>query len=184
MIHIIDNFYDNPILVREHILGLDFTADQENYSYYTGAADVTCKVPEHLLMLVQNITQRKISRFYSHARYITYEQQNSSWVHRDAHADVAAMIYLTPNAPLSTGTSFFRHNDKNVMEEHLTNSDSEEFKRETSDITRWTETIRINNIFNRCIVFDTNMYHRSTCNGFGDRKSNSRLFQIVFMGLE
>lgn len=184
MIHVIDNYFSDPIAVRQQMLELDYNTSVNEDTYYSGIVDITPYVSHELIHYVQHIKRRPVESYYGHSRFITYEQQSGSWVHCDSHCDVAAMIFMTPDPPDDTGTSFFTHKVRDDLIGRGSDFTDAEFQRESRDITRWTETVRINNIFNRCMIFDTNIYHQARCNGFGTTKEDSRLFQIIFFKLK
>ena len=184
MIQIIDNYFSDPITVRQQMLELEYNTSRDEFTYYSGIVDISPYISQELIRRVENIKQRPVKSYYGQSRFITYEQQTGSWVHQDDHSDVAVMIFMTPSPPADTGTSFFTHRVRDDLVGLRSDFTDAEFQRESRDITRWTETIRINNVFNRCMIFDTNMYHQSRCNGFGTTKEDSRMFQIMFFTLK
>lgn len=105
------------------------------------------------------------------------EGPTSNWIHHDLNT-WAGVLYLSPDAPLEYGTSLFRHKETKIMygrdtttEDHL-NPDE------------WEETSKIGNIYNRLILYNGEIYHRSTTTGYGDKLENSRLTQVFFFDLE
>jgi len=105
------------------------------------------------------------------------EGPDDNWIHHDLEP-WAGVLYLTPNAPIEYGTSLFRHKDTKIMygrdntiEDHL-NPDE------------WEEMARIGNIYNRLILYNGEIYHRSTTTGFGTKLEDSRLTQVFFFELE
>ena len=184
MIHVIDNYFSDPNTIRRQMLELDYTSPTDNCTYFSGTADITQYVSHELVHHVQHIKRRPVESYHGHSRFITYEQQSGSWVHCDPNCDVAAMVFMTPDPPDDTGTSFFEHKVRDDLIGRGKDFTEDEFKRESHDITRWTETVKINNVFNRCMIFDTSIYHQARCNGFGTTKEDSRLFQIVFFKLK
>ena len=86
---------------------------------------------------------------------LTTESDGTSWIHRDDDVQVAGLIYLTPDAPVNTGTTFYRGFDS-------------------------TEVDIIGNIYNRLIMYDATILHKST-KYFGDNVENSRLTLVFFI---
>lgn len=100
--------------------------------------------------------------------------------HSDSQS-YAGVLFLTPDAPLEAGLSFFRgrrsglrrrSNDAALMA--LTFGSDAEFDRE-----HWEEIDRISNIYNRLVLFDAHLAHGASAY-FGDRLENARLFQNFF----
>jgi hypothetical protein len=91
---------------------------------------------------------------------------------------------MTPNAPLSSGTAFYKfHNGttcKRDMEILDNKSDTDKF---SQDMTKWQLVDKVGNVFNRLILFNSNRFHMSM-DYFGDSKENGRLFQVFFFSTE
>ena len=111
-----------------------------------------------------------------------------SWIHVDNVDNVdnyktqwAGIIYLTPNAPVTGGTGFFKHKKSNIDDydtEILNNSD--ELTRDRYDNTKWELVSSVGNIFNRLILFRSNQYHMSL-EYFGTNIHDARLVQLFFL---
>ena len=101
--------------------------------------------------------------------------ENSLWrVHNDKPNALAAVIYLTPDAPFDTGTSFYRHKETGLTKMgKFTDVD----KTDAYDPDLWEEIDRIGNVYNRCIIFDADRYHCAT------KYTGERLFQVFFFDL-
>jgi len=108
---------------------------------------------------------------------ICTEVENDNWIHHDTH-DIAGVLYLTPDAPLDYGTSIFRHKESKILygKEKTTENNRNE--------DEWEEIIRVNNIYNRLIIYNGWMWHRSNNFGFGNTLENSRLTQVFFMNFK
>jgi len=103
--------------------------------------------------------------------------------HSDSQS-YAGVLFLTPDAPIDAGISFFRGRtsglrrrspDAVLMEQ--TFGGSAEFDR-----SRWEEIDRIANIYNRLVLFDAHLAHGASAY-FGDTLANARLFQNFFFNL-
>ncbi|MCC5869294.1 MAG: hypothetical protein JJU27_12345 [Gammaproteobacteria bacterium] len=104
--------------------------------------------------------------------------------HSDSQS-YAAVLFLTPNAPMEAGVSFFqgtrsglrrRSTDPALMA--LTFGADAEFDR-----SRWLEVDRVANLYNRLVLFDAHLAHGASAY-FGDRLENARLFQNFFFNIE
>lgn len=103
--------------------------------------------------------------------------KDSLWrVHNDTPNELAAIIYLEPDAPFDTGTSFYRHIETGAtkMGKLLTDVD----KVDCYDRDKWEEIDRIGNVYNRCVIFDANRYHCAT------KYTGDRVFQTFFFDLK
>jgi len=190
---IIDNFYNNPMDTRNFILSQDFSVKgnfpgQRTISYAN----------DHLKEMIQKYIEPfgKITQFpcpkpdNSDAKEIyngSFQYTTSrdrSWIHTDKWNNWAGVLFLTPNAPLSSGTAFYRFNDGAMCQEdgnQLNNQD--EVDKCSQDLTKWELVDRVGNVFNRLVLFNAHRYHMSM-DYFGDTKENGRLFQVFFFSTE
>ena len=110
--------------------------------------------------------------------------RDRSWIHTDKWNNWAGVLFMTPNAPLSAGTAFYRFKDGAMCEEDgkiLNNID--EVDRFSQDLTKWEMVDSVGNVFNRLVLFNAHRYHMSM-DYFGDTKENARLFQTFFFSTE
>ena len=110
--------------------------------------------------------------------------RDRSWVHVDGYNNWAGVLYMTPDAPLSSGTAFYRFHDGSmgtIDAEILKNK--EETDKYSQDMTKWHLVDQVGNVFNRLVLFNSNRYHMSM-DYFGDSKENGRLFQTFFFSTE
>ena len=83
----------------------------------------------------------------------------------------ASVLYLTPNAPIESGTLLFKADNESMMKIR-----SEEKQQVDIDIIAG-----ISNVYNRLVVFrGKDIPHRSNVAGFGDCLENGRLTQVFF----
>ena len=189
---IVDNFYNNAMETRNYILSQEFSVTgnypgQRSKSYAN----------DHLKDIIQTYIEPfggKITEFpipsvddsidvYNGAfQYTT--STDRSWIHTDSWNNWAGIVFLTPDAPLSSGTGFYRFKDGAMCEEDgkiLNNKD--ELDRCSQDLTKWEMVDRVGNVFNRLVLFNSKRYHMSQ-DYFGDTKENGRLFQVFFFSTE
>ena len=112
----------------------------------------------------------------------------AGWVHNDIPELHTIIIFLTKNAFMSTGTSLWLPKDKvtppaaiHLEKKHAffggdTSVDVEKIRNENND--RFVETLRINNIYNRVIGFDSHLYHSANSYDSGD---GERLTLVMFI---
>lgn len=191
---IVDNFYNNAIETRNYILTQDFGVKGN----YPGQRTISY-ANEHLKGTIQKyiepfagkITQFPIpksdgsdsSSIYNGSfQYTT--SRDRSWVHTDHHNNWAGVVFMTPNAPLTSGTGFYRFQDgsRNSQEIEAVNNRKESDKY-SQDMTKWELIDRVGNVFNRLILFDSTCFHMSM-DYFGTCKEDGRLFQVFFFSTE
>ena len=88
---------------------------------------------------------------------LTRKEDGDSWIHKDDDTPgrhFAGLLYLTPNAPITSGTTLYTPPPHEPM-----------------DI--------VGNVFNRLILYRSETYHKST-EYFGDTLENGRLTQVFF----
>ena len=186
----IDDFYSNPMEVREFALKQDF-AVRGNYPGMRTKS-----------FLNDSIKKRMRDILYPFAGEITWwggdytgsfqytTAADRSWIHADSTTDWAAVCYLTPDAPVSAGTGIFRHKKTGWM--HYDYKEAEqnpEYDKgapsgdDMQDYTKWEMVDRVGNIFNRLIMYRADNYHVSL-DYFGKDINDGRLFQVFFFNTE
>ena len=179
---VIDNFYDNPIEVRNFALQQDYFIKQ----YHPGKRSHSFANIGH-----KNAFQSILKPFAGEIINFSYTGDNGSfqyttsydrsWVHIDGKSsNWAAIIYLTPNAPLSSGTGFYKFYDGTMNDKHqdILNNHTmiEDF---SQDMTKWELIENTSNVFNRLIIYRANNFHMSM-KYFGKDINDGRLFQVFF----
>ena len=191
---VIDNFYNNPYETRNYILTQEFSV-KGNYP----GRRTKSYANEHLKEIIQKyvepfggkITEFPIPQKDGSDEAIIYNgsfqyttSRDRSWIHIDGFNNWAGIVYLTPDAPLTSGTCFYRFYDGSMCKddmEILGNKD--ETDKWSQDLTKWKEVDKVGNVFNRLILFNSNRFHMSM-DYFGDSKENGRLFQVFFFSTE
>lgn len=191
---IVDNFYNNAMDTRNYILTQQFTVTgnfpgQRTISYANEHLKDTIqryiepfggKITVFPIPKQDNSDNKEI--YNGSFQYTT--SRDRSWVHTDKWNNWAGIVFLTPEAPLSAGTAFYRFKDGATCEEDgkiLNNKD--EVDRFSQDLTKWELVDSVGNVFNRLILFNSRRYHMSM-DYFGDTKENGRLFQTFFFSTE
>jgi predicted O-methyltransferase YrrM len=191
---IIDNFYNNPHETRNYILKEEFTVRGN----YPGQRTISY-ANQHLKDIIQEYIAPfagKIIEFpmpdetnmYNNSIYNGAFQyttsRDHSWVHIDGFNNWAGVLYMTPNAPLSSGTAFYKFHDGTTCEKDMVILDNKvDTDNYSQDMTKWQVVDRVGNIFNRLILFNSKKFHMSM-DYFGDSKENGRLFQVFFFSTE
>lgn len=178
---VVDNFYENPDAVREFALSLEF-----NYhpSYHKGKRTDLCYRFDGLKERFEQLVGRKITNWEKYGtngcfQYCTIEDQ---LVYHCDTQQYAGVLFLTPDAPVTTGTSLFRSIHTKIMKvpekDHAL-----VFQNGYLDPTQFERADSVGNVYNRLILFDSLAIHAAS-EYFGSTKENGRLFQLFFFDLE
>ena len=184
----IDNFYSNPMDVREFALRQEFKVrgnypGQRTESFLSDATKKTLR--DILYPFAGDITNWG-GEYTGSFQYTTASDR--SWIHADSTTDWAAVCYLTPDAPLTAGTGIFKHKETGWSNFDYRNNDPEYLRQappghDSQDYTKWEMVDRIGNVFNRLIMYRADNYHVSL-DYFGKDMYDGRLFQVFFFNTE
>jgi hypothetical protein len=186
---VVDGFYEDPYKIREFAL---------QQTYYPGEGAVGSRTRKQYLFngikeSFESIIGKTIADHTDdnfgwgdigiNGRFQFCTAGTPSVYHCDSQ-QWAAVIYLTPDAPPQSGTSFFRHRDTKVYHNSQINWNQGEglkvFNQKTFlDGTPYEPVDTVGNVFNRLVIFDGGLIH-SGINYFGWDISSSRLFHIFF----
>jgi glycosyltransferase involved in cell wall biosynthesis len=176
---IVDDFYENPDAVRKFALEQEF---EENLDYYKGNRSKNQYIVPGTKEAFEKIIGKPITNWTeTHGmcgRFQYCTAQDDLVYHCDGQT-LAGMIYLTPDAPHSCGTSLFAHKRTGLRNENDF-GDVNVFE-ETGfyDRTKFELVDTAGNVFNRLVIFDAKCIH-SANEYFGTDISNSRLFHLFF----
>lgn len=186
---IIDNFYQNPDEVREFALNQEF----EVRGNYPGMRTVSF-LNDSIKQTIQNVIKPfagEVTRWgedqYSGSfQYTT--AYDRSWIHSDYTTDWAAVCYLTPDAPLSSGTGLFRLKENGLYGWKDTEHTEEENRnalhnKYAQDYTKWEMVDKVGNVYNRLVLYRGHLFHVSL-DYFGTNINDGRLFQVFFFNTQ
>ena len=194
---VVDNFLQEPDVIRKFALGQKF---QENSVAYKGKRTGESFLWPGLKEEFERLLQRNISNWTNSGSangcfQITGYNDPLVW-HSDAQTTAAA-IYLTPNAPISAGTSFWqskatkcRRPANHPLEigrfsshEDVQNALNQTYTSETLLSPQYWDLVdKVGSVYNRLVLWDAQMIHSaSSYEGIlGDQPNNSRLVQLFF----
>lgn len=197
---VVDNFYNNPMETRNYILTQEFLVrgnfpGQRTVSFAT--EDLKRIIQKYVEPFGGKITmfpipnEKKLDDKLEANETIIYNgsfqyttSRDRSWVHTDSWNNWAGVLFMTPDAPLTAGTAFYKFRDGAMCEAdgNILNNKSET-DNYSQDMTKWELVDRVGNVFNRLVLFNATRYHMSM-DYFGDNKMNGRLFQTFFFSTE
>ena len=173
---VVDDFYNNPDEVREFALSLPFEVvgnypgkRTENFLDESTKSDIEYYIGEAV-----SDWSVEGEGCYTGAFQLT-TKENSSWVHVDDGTNWAGVLYLTPDAPVSGGTGFFR----SKLDGSLTSQTGKLSENVFSDMKYWEKVSEVGNVYNRLILFRGDQWHTSL-DYFGTNKYDGRLTQVFF----
>lgn len=174
---ITDDFYGDPDSVREFALAQQFDV----IGNYPGARTKSFLTPDlkEALQTIVWYAGGEITNWYSENGYTGSFQlttaEDRSWIHSDHFNKWAAVCYLTPNAPVTSGTGLFmfKKNKARTIDE-MGNE-----PHDAQDMTQWDMYDVIANRYNRLVMYRGNLFH-SSLDYFGSNPQNGRLFQVFF----
>lgn len=196
---ILDNFLDDPDKIRAWAL------QQEYHPAEDGRWPGLRSKPIHELdtPFFHLVCRKFFSQFYDvqNMEELSWEvtmnfqmvpkDYVSGWIHSDEKlSQITGIIYLSPNANLNGGTSIYR--DKtNLVQPIIVNNEfkndsylkkisiQEAKKHKEEHNSQYEETIRVSNIYNRLISFDSQLIHGAQ--DFFGEDDGSRLTLIFFV---
>lgn len=196
---IMENFYENPDAIRQFALAQEykFRHQQADISYvYPGSRTSDLSYIDKILY--DNICKKLISVFhnteYDYMRWAiatsfqsVAEEFKQGVIHTDKNTIFAGVLYLTPDAPLNSGTSLFRKNktfDETKYNQALVQNDvrfkAGEIVMDISYHNMFDEIVRVNNVYNTLILYEGEHYHAAN-QFFGKTLEDSRLAQVFFV---
>ena len=199
-ITIVDNFYKDPDEVRRLALAQTYYPASElddsegifpgKRTHELGSidSDFFRYSVDTLISVFHDYSTQTVKWNISNKFQIIDASYDSDWIHSDVGCMFAAIVYLTPDAPLTAGTSIYQPNsnfDKRVYEQ-LNHEKFELYKSnkysESKDTINnmFTETVRVNNVYNRLLVYEAEQFHGGT-GFFGHNDTDSRLTQVFFI---
>ena len=169
---IIDDFLDNPDEIRNFLINNKVSF--ENSGRYPGKRTSCVDNIDYQNMIIQKL--ESVLPFKIKMRPLSFPFQlclsdDKTWVHIDS-SDWTGVLYLTPNAPLDSGTLFVVGDDE--IKEFISKDPINIIEKESP-----LESV-IGNVYNRMLLFRGDIPHSSNLAGFGDCLENGRLTQVFF----
>jgi hypothetical protein len=181
---VVDDFYDDPDYVRQFALKQEFN---QHPDHHKGARTEDKFFAPDMKEIFESILGFKIGNFYTDTEYCNGVFQfcvaRDALVYHTDGQDWAGAIYLTPNAPYDTGTSFYAAKNSGIRhEKEITPSSPNPFAGGFYDSTQFDLVDTVGNVYNRLVLWDARLIHAAS-KYFGQDKQTGRLFHLFFFDL-
>jgi hypothetical protein len=184
----VDKFFKNPNKIRKWGLSLDKNTDPDgewpgkrttslhNYDIQLHNELILKVFSTYLDLRYNNVSWSTAETMFQEIETYDNDTHNRGWIHKDNEADLAFIIYLTPNADKNSGTSLFdittnsfetlgaiakKQFEKEQLFKGEKINEKEYKERLLKHESYFTEKTRFSNIYNRMIAYDSDEYHRA-----------------------
>ena len=196
---VVDDFFNEPYEIRDIALHQDYVADLRHYK---GLRSTQRFLWPYLREEFGRLLGRPVSEWFAHLANGVFQQTKASdplvW-HADTQ-DYAGAVYLTPDAPLDSGTSFWRDRKYGCRRdpthpreqkrlgspESATKAEAQMFKKANmQNPESWEFVESVSGVFNRLVLWDAKLIHSaSSYEPFeGQDKESTRLAQLFFFDI-
>lgn len=174
---VVDDFYENPDEVRAFALQQEF---KEHSQYHRGKRTDSVFLFPGLKERFEKLLGREIVGWGNNGVsgcFQSCESTDAIVYHTDLQS-YAAVIFLTPGAPVQGGTRLLRsiHTKERKCDAETS---ALVFRRGFFDSTEFEVLDDIGNQYNRLVIWDARCIHAASAY-FGNSLETSRLFQIFF----
>jgi len=189
---VVDNFYADPDMVRNYAM---YSLQYQPSGYHKGQRSQSKYILEGTKERLEQIMGRKIVN-WNHPNYANGVFQfctaDQPIVYHVDSQQYAAMVYLTPNAPVETGTALYKSKVTGLRgftkEERNEQGYYDTFKGLSADMnfydkTQFEKVDDVGNVYNRLVIFNSSNLHAAT-GYFGDAIENARFFHLFFFDVE
>lgn len=185
---VVDNFYNDPNFVREWaIREIKFSPSNYHKGERATSRFSIVGMKEKLESIIgkpiynwnHDSYANGIFQFCTADQPIVYHVDNQTY---------AGMVFLTPDAPASTGTSFYRSkvtgdykfdDEKRQTYNYVRAFQGKNAEMNFYDGTHFEKIDEVGNVYNRLVLFDAKNIHAAT-QYFGDAIDNARFFHMFF----
>ena len=189
---IVDNFFEDPNSIVEIANSVAYNPTKEGW-WPGSRSNYLHNIHPRLF---DSITRKITSLFFDTCKEWSYEvcfqkvipfsknqyyKKNCGWVHLDYEYNFGGVIFLNKNPDNDTGVSLFKskkgfhsmtHKEEEVKKRHFSVNDVEDSCFEESYDSyhnQFEETVKIKNIFNRLVIFDSKTLHAVQTYGTKER---------------
>ena len=169
---IMDDFLDDPDGIRKFVLNSKIPFDR--VGYFTGKRTSPVDNIDYQNMIIEKLERVlpfKIKMWPLSFSFQLCLDRDETHLHLDP-SDWTGVLYLTPNAPIDSGTLLFKEDVE--LKKKLREDD-------VGGEMRAHVTSTLGNVYNRLVLLrGKEIPHRSNIPGFGDCLENGRLTQVFF----
>lgn len=189
---VVDNFYYNPDMVRDYAIN---NLKYEENEFARGKRSLERFFLNGTKERLEGILGRKIvnweSEDYSNGIFQFCTSKDPIVIHSD-NQQFAGIVYLTPDAPLASGTQTYKSKITGATrfedvekELEVINKTFKGISKQSNFYDRTTFEVvdSVANVYNRLVMWDAKAIHAAT-QYFGDDIENSRFFQLFFFDVE
>ena len=190
---VVDDFYQDPIAVREFALAQEF---KHNEAYHKGRRTETRFAPLNLKEAFESYLGRKVTNwdYYIHNGVFQICVSGETLVYHSDVQTYAATIYLTPDAPPSSGLRTVQSKETRLRRAPTAEAAakagvpietmvSRTYENKLLDYSAWETVDQTGSVFNRLVIFDAKLLHAAG-GYFGHDLHTGRLFQMFFFDVE
>jgi len=175
----VEDFFPNPDQIRNYAL----TSSELNWrpaedGAWPGVRSCCClrevnynlfrEIATRYFLLHYAPNQLPEISFEASMRFQRIKKYVGGWVHNDYPDVQSQLIYLTPNAPLNSGTGLYKLKDisnfkgfeeskKKLFNNEVSSEEVEKDRIENNN--QFEKTAYFSNIYNRCVCFDCSIWH-------------------------
>jgi hypothetical protein len=162
-LYVLNNFYENPDDIRKVALS---TLGQPNTSNFVKEVPMFKKQFEKIM----NVSLSPFTKYEMNGTFSYTTSRDSAQLEKKTH-QYEGIVFLTPDAPVSSGITFYRPASSSWENKKL---------EETTDLVAVDS---VGNVFNRLVIFNTKKIHACP-HMFGGDKTDGRLIQTFAFDLE
>ncbi len=190
---VLDDFYDNPLQLRQAALALDYP-EVTGVRTFPGRTSAAPLLPQGFEPALSQILGERVvappnpGAFHGHFRVTLAGETGRYHVHVDPSVlSWVGVIYLSLPEHCQGGTSFYRHKGLGLDRTPQTleqiqavgvGSVAELLQRDGRDEAAWEHLMTVPMRFNRAILYRPWLWH-SAGPAFGETPANARLIQLV-----
>jgi hypothetical protein len=185
---VVDNFYANPDFIREWAMNeINFSPSDyhkgeratERFSIFGMKEKLEEIIGKPVYNWNYDAYANGIFQFCTADQPIVYHVDNQTY---------AGIVFLTPDAPPSTGTAFYRSkvtgdykfdDEKRQTINYVRAFQGKSAEMNFYDGTNFEKIDEVGNVYNRLVLFDAKNIHAAT-QYFGDGIDNARFFHMFF----
>lgn len=180
---VVDNFLPDPLNVRARALAATFEQRRQDYKGWRSVERNLDLVDPAVLGKLLGVTVSDWETEPMNTKFQVCTADDAIVYHSDTQR-WAGVIYLNLEAPIEAGTSFWRSRATQLRrcpEEYEVRC--EMYDNKLLDPTAWDLVDRVGNVFNRLVLWDSQLVHSASCY-FGHNTESGRLTLNMFFNGE